>query len=58
MIDDPRAELAKMIYALSQIKDILETPDPRYPSFEWYKTKLDHIGRIIEKCIPGDCNDE
>lgn len=42
-----RAELDRMIAVLGKIRDVVECADPRYPSLEWYRSKLEHVRRYL-----------
>lgn len=50
---DPRAELAKMIYVLSLIRDAVECEDPAYTDLEWCRSQLSLVRRYVRKVF-GD----
>jgi hypothetical protein len=42
-----RAEIGRLIGVLGKIRDIVECDDPRFPSMEWYKSKVEHVRRYL-----------
>lgn len=40
-------ELDRLVGVLAKIRDIVECEDPRYPSLEWYRSKIEHIRRYL-----------
>jgi hypothetical protein len=43
---------------LSKIRDVVECDDPRYPSLEWYQSKVDHVRRYLREVFDdGGCGD-
>jgi hypothetical protein len=56
--DDPRAELARMIYLLFKIRDIVTLPDPRLPNLQWYKSQVEHVRRYVEEALGDGCAGE
>jgi hypothetical protein len=52
--DDQRAELARTLAVLSKIRDIVDCPDPRFVTLEWYKAIVMHVRRYLAEIYPGD----
>lgn len=57
-IEEIKRELGRVMGVLSKIRDVVECDDPRYPSLEWYRSKLEHVRRYLREVFDdGGCGD-
>jgi hypothetical protein len=58
LVDELKAENERLVGVLSKIRDVVECDDPRYPSVEWYQSKVDHVRRYLREVFDdGGCGD-
>lgn len=56
--EDAQAELARVIYILCKIRDIVSLPEPRFHEAQWYRSQVEHVRRYVNEAFCEEVKNE